>query len=255
MLFLWDNKIDDAILTPSSELLSRPIENVQDSDLSKQFAMDSNSGNIVIDLNNSEYISDVMLLGTNITSTGNITLEGSTTDNFSSPDYSSSMDVYSNGNCGIKDVDSTYQYWRVVITDTSISDILIGWLYIGERLQLPGIDPSVNLNYHTNTAATFSVSQQIYANTGVEYFSSSFSFPVITDEVVQYDGVDIATREDILEFWYSNRGAKPIVLVIWDNDRERFPPIVGVVAQDTLSFNMDRNQGSYGLDFDFVETK
>lgn len=255
MVILYDNKIKDAILIPSSELTSRPISNATDSDLSKQFAFDANSGNIVIDLLETYEVTDFLLLGTNLTSGATITLEGNDSDVWTSPSFSGSLDVYSNGNCGIKSVDSTYRYWRVVIEDLNVSDILIGWIYIDKRLQLPGIDPSVQLRYHTNTSASFSLSQQIYANTGVEYFSSSFSFPVITDEVTQIGGIDIATREDILEFWYYNRGAEPIVMIIWDNNRDRFPPIVGVVAQNTLTFMMDRNQTSYSMMFEFRETK
>lgn len=255
MVFLYDNYIDNAILTPSSELEGRPVDNLKNPHLSRNFAFDANTGNIIIQFSEPKLVTDFIVAGTNITS-GNtqLLLEGANNSLFNGG-YSENLELYSNETIGKKDINRTYQYWRISIADTTTTDILLGYMYIGNRLQLPGISPGIDLNYHTNTSVTFSVSQQSYANTGIDYFSSAFEFPIITDHPMDIDGVGIATREDILEFWYYNKGAKPIIMIIWDNSRNRFPPILGLVTQNTLKFKMDKTQGYYSMKFSFVESR
>jgi len=256
MILLWDNLITDAILTSSSENLSKPIDNLKDTNLAKYFEMTSGSGNMVIDLLSAQQITDFMIPSTNITSGfTTLKLEANTTNSWASPAYSVDLELYNNTYIGAKDINQSYRYWRLVVNDTNITTVSLGYCYIGDRLQLPGIDPSISLSYNTQTSTSFSVSQQVYSDTGVDYFSSEFEFPLITEYPVVIDGKQIATREDILEFWYFNKGATPIIIVIWDNNRDRFPPVFGLITQNQLEFSTDSTQAHYSMNLNFVETK
>ncbi len=256
MILLWDNLITDATVTPSTERSTKPIANLKNTNLAKYFEMTENSGNIVIDLLDSKEITDFIIPSTNITS-GFVTLklEGNDSDSWVTPAYSVNLELYSNTHIGAKDINQTYRYWRVVVDEPNVTLLRFGYCYIGDRLQLPGFDPSIELSYNNQTTRSFSTSQQVYSDTGVDYFSSNFFFPLIRENSVILDGKEIATREDILEFWYSNKGATPITIVIWDNDRDKFPPVFGVVEENTLSFTTDSTQSNYSMDFDFIETK
>jgi hypothetical protein len=256
MQILWANKIGVSSLSASSVKDGYSVESLKSYHLSKPFAFDGNSGNVVIDMLSPVSVKDFSLLGTNAVTGAAITLEANASDVWTSPSYSTALTLYPNGIAEKGDINESYRFWRVVMSDSSVTDLKIGYIYIGnDRLQLPGMDPSIELNYNNTTAVSFSATQQTYSDTGIDYFSSKFKFPMVTDYEIEIDGKALATREDILEFWGYNKGARPIILRIFENSLDVVPPFLGVVAQNTLRFKLDRTMGFYGLDFSFLETR
>jgi hypothetical protein len=254
MKIFWDNLADESVLTPSSTRTGYDIANITNYHLSKVFDFGAASGEVVINLGSSTNIKDVILAGTNLTSSATVSLQGNTSDSWTSPIYNESMTRYTNGYWGIK-LDDTYRYWRVVVSDATITSAAIGYLFIGDSLQLPPINPAVELEYANTSAVSFSVSGQTYGDTGYEYFKSSFDFPIITDYVRQVDGVDIATREDVLVFWGLNQGAKPVIISIFDNSRDKIPPFMGLITQNSLKFKFSKDMGYYSTNMSITETK
>ena len=255
MRLLWENLISNTTLTASSVKSGYSVESLKDYHLSKAFAFDGNNGNVVIDFGLAVSIKDFALMGVNITGSGTVTLEGNDTDSWGAPSYSTSITKTGNSFI-VQDIDESYRYWRVAVADSSITNVSLGYMYFGsDHLQLPGMDPAISLNYANSTSLSFSASGQTYADKGFDYFASAFKFPIIKDYASKIDGISVATREDILEFWYTNSGATPIILLIAEKSLAIIPPFLGVVAQNTMTFKRDRTMGYYEMSFKFIETK
>ena len=255
MQILWQNEIEGAVLVASSTKAGYSVDSLKDYHLSNAFAFDTYSGNVVIDLGLAKNIKDFAIMGSNISTGSSVTLEGNDTDSWGAPAYSVPLVKYGDSFI-LQDIDETYRFWRISIADFSITNVAMGYLYIGgDKLQLPGMDPGIAFNYANNTAVSFSATGQTYADTGFDYFASAFKFPIITDHASVIDGKSIATREDILEFWYDNKGATPIILFIFENSLDTHRPYLGLIAQNTLTFKMDRTMGYYEMSFRFIETK
>jgi len=256
MQILWANQIGETTLTASSVKDGYSVENLKSYHLSKAFVFDGNSGNIIIDLLTAVSIKDFSILGTNLTDSATITLEANASDVWTSPSFTTNLTLYSNGVAEKQDIDESYRFWRLVVSDSTLTDLKLGYIYIGnDRLQMAGMEPDIDLNYNNTTAVSFSATQQTYADTGIEYFSSKFKFPIITDYETIIDSKTLATREDILEFWGFNKGATPIILRIFENSLNKVPPLIGMISQNTLRFKFDRTMGFYSLDFSFLETR
>lgn len=178
--------------------------------------------------------------------------------------YSNTEDTFTNfvqlekyGDNWVGDFDGQeYQYWKIEAEDTSQVYLWIGYVYLGDFLQMPGIDPNYVLNYKTTSARTLSVSLQPYGDKGIQNFSSGFTFPIITDYTIQNpSGIDMATRYDILEMWYSVEGHTPFYLEIAEDSLDVIPPYFGIFNKSDMVFKMDKTQSFYSLGFYFQETK
>lgn len=257
MRIFYDNIVTQTTsMTPSSTKAGTSILNLVHPHLSRYFAFNGNTGTIVIDFGVATEVSNLIIGGTNITDGYSaLILEGNTTNSWDTAAYLATLDRYSNGYVGKQDINETYQYWRLTITDSNVTDVQLGHLFMGAYLQMPGIDPAAEFSYNDTSAVDFSVSGQSYGDTGFQYFTAGFKFPMITDFPVTLNGVQIATREDILVFWKINQGVTPIYLMVFENDLSVVPPLLGLIAQRSLVFKLDRSQGYYTLDFKFQETK
>jgi len=253
MQILYNNLIDGATVSASSVQSGYPIENIQDYHLSKKYSSDATSGSITIDLGSAQLIDDFTICGTNITSSATtFNLEGS--DDGGTADVTFPFVLHDNGYATVQDMNSTYRYWKIVYNDTTIPTFLVGYVFLGTNLQMPGVSPDVSLQYKVNTGVQFSVTNQTYSDTGIQYFSSSFNFPHITDYPHFVNGKATATRNQIVEFWQDNQGAKPIVLYIWADNFERFPPVLGMITQNSMDFKFDKTQSYTSMKFNFTET-
>lgn len=255
MRILYNNKFLSTFgLTASSSFAGFSTANLLDYHLSKYFKFNANSGTIVIDCLTAINLKNIYLLGTNLTSNGSILIEANSENSWSTPAYSASGTIYSNGSAGIMDIDKTYRYWRISIEDTSVTHLQVGYLFSGINLQLPALDPLIEFSYNTNSSVDYSISGQSYGDRGIEYFSSTFNFPQVADFNLQINDKAIATREDILVFWSVNLGVVPIVLIPFDNSLDKYPPIIGLVDQDKFAFTSN-GDGTYKFSLKFIETK
>lgn len=251
MRIAWDNLITG--LTPSTEETGFPISNITNPHLTKLFKFTGNSGEtLTINLESAEQIRAI-IFDTNLTSTATVNLYANSTDDFTSPPYSTAMDIYSNKI--VKFLDENYQYWRIELTDTSVDKIWIKYGFIGDYTQMPPMDPDIDFEYATTSAVTFSQSGQTYGDKGFEIFRSDFSFPSITEYTRQIDGQDIATRSELLTMWRFVENIKPVYIVIFEESMDIIPPILGVITQNSLTISKSENPGLYGTSFSFQETK
>jgi len=254
MRISYQNKLDEATLTPSSVKSGSTINNLTQKHLSKRFTFDGNSGTVDIDFGGNQDIKKVIIGGSNMTSSATVTLIASVNSDYSTTDFSTTLDIYDS--TWTKNLDETYRYWRLSVSDSSLTYLWMGYLYLGDYLQMPGIDPNYVLNYNTTSKVTMSVSLQPYGDKGINYFKSSFSFPIITDyETFGPGGESIATRADILEMWYEVESGIPFYLEVAENSLDVIPPFFGIFDGQGLSFKLDSSQGFYSLKFSFTETK
>lgn len=193
-----------------------------------------------------------VLFNTNLSDTATVNLYGNSSSDFTTPNYSTTMDVYE-GRI-VKFLDEDYQYWRIEITDISVTQIELKYGFIGEYTQMPPMDPNINLEYSTTSKVTFSQSGQTYGDKGYEVFSTSFTFPTITDYPREIDEQTIATRDEILLMWRFVEGITPIYIVIWENSMDKVPPILGIIDEDSMTFEKE-GVDTWSVSFGFRETR
>lgn len=254
MKLLWDNLINRPVgavqlSTDCVETAGYEVVNLINYHLSKFYEYNP-GGHIFIDNTNNDNISDFIIAGYSLES-GSVLLEASTTADFAVVDLSINTFNEKNKTLWANFPTVNYKYWRI----SAPSKMYAGYLFFGEGLYIGGIDPAFTLNYNSTSSVKTSLTGQTYGNKGIEYFSSSFTLPIITDYHRYFEGKEIATREDLLVFWKSNLGATPVFLNIAEDSPNFLQPILGMVAQNSLAFTLDRTQGYYELKFKFVETK
>jgi hypothetical protein len=147
ILIAWDNKADAATLTAGSEISTLPATNVQNEHLSKKWHTDGvNSSNLTLDMGSSVACALLGVLGTNLTAAATLRLRASDTD----PTATSSL-LLDTGTiaAGVKAgygaayksfASTTARYWRLDLTDTSLSNLQVGRLFLGPRWQ-----PTINM--------------------------------------------------------------------------------------------------------------
>src|SRR6056297_2118261 len=110
MRISYDNLIKEAAITVSSENISFPSSNIKDFHLSKLFKFTGNSGEYIdLDLGSIENVRSV-IFDTNITDGGTVNLYGNASSDFTTPDYTTTMDIY-DGKV-VKFLSENYRYWR-----------------------------------------------------------------------------------------------------------------------------------------------
>lgn len=250
---LWDNLLGNSSLSSSTEDSDFVLSNIKNPHLTKIFKFTGNTSETLdINLGSSEEIRGI-IVETNLTSSATVNIYGHTTSDFTIPDYTSTASVY-DGKVTLF-LDENYQYWRVEMTDTSLTTIWIKYLFIGDYTQMPTFDPDVDLEYSTSSTASTNQTGQIYGNKGYEIFSTGFEFNTITDYVREIDGKVIATREELLLMWRAVENINPIYLVIWEESLDKFSPVLGVFDQNSFTFSKSDDPGIWSLDFDFTETR
>lgn len=149
MLIGWDNKVDTASLSASSEIATLPASNVQEPHLSLKWHMAAGvkSGYVVIDAGSSVSCSVLAVLGTNLTSAATMQLRASDADSgaVSSLLYDSgSISAGVDDNYGAIYKSWTAQaarYWRLDLADASLPDnIQVGRIFLG-----PAWTPTINM--------------------------------------------------------------------------------------------------------------
>ena len=252
MKIYWNNLLDEAGLTASTTKTGTSVSNIIQKHLTKRLSFDGNSGYVDIDLGAITQIKKIIVGGSNNTDT--FTIYGNTIADMTTPAFTQSLSL--TDSTWETSFDESYRYWRLEGSEAAVTYLWLGYVFMGEGLQLPGIDPDYILNYNTTSSTTMSVSLQPYGNIGIKNFSSSFSFPIITDyERTATNGEAMATRIDILEMWYEVEGHTPFYLEIAEEALSTIPPYFGILAQGSLSFKLDKTQNFYKLKFKFQQTK
>jgi len=219
------NHINEATLTASSSDINQDLERVKIAHLAQTFRFDGNDEWIKINLGESMDIKSFIVDRGNLTSTATVTLQANTTDSWTAPEYSQVLTE--TDSMYYTDLDETYQWWRLVIEDSSIVKISIGYIVIGdEYIQMPGIDPEVDLQYNTTSQRSISVSGQVFGNRGYRYLETTFSFPQFDNE----------TRKKLLAMWEDIENLTPVWVMLWANNLNDFEPIFAVIEDNSISF-------------------
>jgi hypothetical protein len=235
MKLFHDNKITSASLVASSTKTGYDLNNLKIPQLARRFSFDGNSGNIVITFAQAEKIRYCIIDIGNMTQDATITLQAHTSDTWTSPAYSENMTITESA--VYIELDEEYRYWRLVLSDSSLSDLEFGYISIGdEGLQLPGIDPGADLYYNTTSENSFSIGGQFYGDEGYEYLETAFTFPQIGEDNIVINGVECASRKDILNMWSKIQNITPIWVFLWSNNLDEHPPVFCVIAQNKLNF-------------------
>lgn len=142
--FYYDNLIDQATLTASSENALFPVKNIKDPRRTKVFRSNSNQTSVVFDfMETSQFdsflITDNWVHGFGIST---ILIEANGTDEWSSPPFSTTMTFSTKHHIGIKELEEVQSYRFVRMTFNSTLDYCeLANLFIGMKMK-----PSRGLN-------------------------------------------------------------------------------------------------------------
>lgn len=178
--FSYTNLTDTAILTPSSQLSTLPASNLKNPLPTCVWRTSGKtSENLVIDLGSAQQAALVALIGYNLTSAAAVTLQANSSDAWSSPPFSQSLQHH--GSIIIKFFDSAqYRYWRLLLADPDNPDdfIQLGRLWLGRYFQ-PDRDFSKDLSIDTvdPSIITYTASGAKLATLRTPYRRLKISFP------------------------------------------------------------------------------
>jgi hypothetical protein len=234
MRIYHNNLITSATLTPSSAAPSQDINSLKIPNLAQTFNFGASDVSLIIDLGLVVNIKSFIIDIGNMTGSGTYLLEGNSTDSWTSPTYSQTLNI--TDTALYLDLNQTFRYFRLKITDSE--SIKIGYVMIGgSYLQFPSINPEAILNYNTTSVNSTSVSGQIYGDEGYEYLDTEFSFPQIGDVAGPGPGgVTVAGRQEIKAMWNSVQNINPVWVFLWSNNLEEHPPVFSILNKSNMSF-------------------
>lgn len=244
MKIFYNNKIYDSILTPSSSFIGQNVENLKVPQLAKTFTFNGNDESLVVDLENVENIKSFIVDRGNLTPSAVLTLEANTTGDWSAPAFTIPLIETESSYYNL--FDESYRWWRLRIDDSTITNVTIGFIHMTETvLQMPGIDPEVDLEYNTTSESSFSVSGQVFGNTNYGYLQTAFEFPMIYETSIPGPkGIMVAGRKGVLDLWKTVENNKPFWVFLWENNLDEYAPVFCVLNQSSLIMNK-KERGRY----------
>ncbi len=254
MQIFYNNYITDTSLTASSASEGYDVDNLKVSQLKKDFNFTGNNESVIMSFSNATEIKTFIVDMGNMSSTATITLEGNATNVWTSPSYSQVLSKTDTAAYLL--LDETYQYWRITMDDSTVTTITIGYLFIGgDYLQMPQIDPTVELFYNTTSSTTISISGQVYGDRGYEFMDTTFNFPEITEDATTIQGIDVATRKEVLTFFNTVHNNKPFWVFLFSNDLDEHPPLFCILANKSLSMRMSSSKKCFSTTLSLREVK
>lgn len=252
----FNNQADNATLTASSELGRQYIDNIIVKQLDKTFSFDGNSGNIVIDFGSATQIKSIVLGNINITSgTGSLTIQANAIDSWGAPSYSQTITIQSNTKNQVLYLDETYQYFRVVTSDSSLTNLSIGYLFMGDYLQLPSVEAVFDEAHFSNDRINITNSRQVYSTRFKPHQEKDFTIPSLSENAITNgDGTILATKAQMLAFWDDVRNSTPFFIVPFEESLTLYAPLFIVLRVNNLK--MRRAQDfTYELPFNYGEVR
>jgi len=235
MRFFYNNKIEDTTLTASSNGGDYNIDDLKVAQLARLYGFADNDESVIIAFTEATNIKSFIVDIGNMTSTATITLEGNATNVWTAPSYSQELIITDSSAYLI--MDETYQYYRLVMDDSSISAIEIGYLFLDSGyLQMPAISPQAELNYNNTSASTISLSGQVFGDNGYDFLDTTFNFPQIGEDANMINGVSVATRKEIIELWQTVKNNTPFWVFLYENNLDEIAPLLGIISGSALKF-------------------
>lgn len=237
-LFLYNNHVDSATLTASTADGSYPATNIQLEPTTKEWRTTAATAqNLVLDLGSAKAVDHIFLVGNALESLNftSITIEANTSDSWGAPAYSSGAITSFPENKLIVNTGSTqtYQYWRIVIEDSTGGATFTGFsnLFLGQSLTLTNNNISrewslgdakiadIKTGLHGqrfvteyNNQKTFNVSYQLLTKDELDSVETMFDFIGVGKPfyfVLDNDEGLINNKEDLSGYFWLN--ARPII--------------------------------------------
>ena len=99
----------------------------------------------------------------------------------------------------------TFDKWSLLITDTTLSEIEIGMIVLGEYVELPQMSPDQDLSQVTESKVSYSETGQVYGDLNYDYRNPSIKCPY----------VDQDEWDDLFDMWGVVKNVTPFTLLIW----------------------------------------
>jgi len=202
MRIAYVNRIDSATLTPVSEDLIFPVENVQVQRLAKRWRTTGLTGiSVVADLGGTASVMMAAIIGHNLTTSATLMVSGNTANSFVSPAFTTSMTALSGMVLKYFGAAQELRYWQFTIEDptNSTAYVDIGRLWLGDYWQ---VDPSSNVDFSVtkrrSDIVTYGRGRQKYATEGVGWRAFDLSFDNVSGSALtavqtMYDTVGMHT--------------------------------------------------------------
>ena len=190
MRILGDSNITDAAVTATNVLSATLTSKLKTFQLTDNMRTITNSTNIDFTFNGTvPDIDCIGLCGTNLTATSVVSVSYSDT-NIEAPDATVSMTIFSSLNQVIfLSAALSKKYWRVSITDTALSTLFVGYLYVGEYLEISNVDfgHKAELNIFSDVAV--SPTGQSYGGKLYNSMPVSFTMQLDYDTLESYTAI------------------------------------------------------------------
>ena len=222
MIIAYDNKYSTALLTATNENPVYPIENTQDTRLSRLFKTIDTTSTIVVNLGSSLPVSAVFIANHNLIAGATITIKGHTTSDFTTPDYSSTI-TWRAGMMYKLITGQSKQFWQIGITNSV--PFQIGGLFFGTYTTITNTFSHVLSENAIDTTRVFtSLSGQIYTDVGYQYKEYSLNFPYfkIADKTAM-NTIMTATRK------------RPVYVMLDESGVTEFEPLYCTIDDLTYS--------------------
>ena len=210
MRALYNNVIVDSTLTHASEDTDYPAENIFHPHLSTQYHTtgDSDEWVKITQGGTNIKVGYVCIMNHNLTSGATVKLQGHTSDSWASPSVSYDLTITDNIILQIAAVE--YDWWRITFADASNPDghLEIGYIFLGEHLQIPGMRIDQTIDDKTDTIFDISGGRTLYADQRTDYNEFAINFPYVT-----------TAQRDLIRAMFSEVGTHtPIIILIWADD-------------------------------------
>jgi len=227
--FCYDNLIDTASLTESSQVSTLPVENIQDPRLRCKWKTTGDSSeNVVADLGSAQAVNCIAILNHNISSSvTNLRIQGHTSDSWADPDVNinlldpvgdASYNAYNNKIIIWYSTSSSKRYWRVLIEDASNPDgyIEIGRIFLGAYFEpSAGVEQGININKKDLSEVVKNMQGTPYANLKDKVWGFNFNInniqsdPAGTDDLQSFIDIfdDIGNSKNIVISLDPDRGS------------------------------------------------
>lgn len=256
MILLWNNLLDNYTPTVSSEHVSFPGSNAMHIHLAvpwrtlptlvedQYYKIDAGAGETIT-------AKAAAILGKgpdyshNLTSSVTAKIEANSSDSWGAPEAWWTINHDADHMVKLF-VSTAKRFWRFYVDDPTNPNgyLNIPRLFLGDYLQMPRVQPGVDLPWRTTSAISRSPSGQGYGDEGHRFLTPGFSFPHVTQ--AQYEAIN--------SMWEAVENVKPVILIVWEDSLDVQGPIYCTIDQQELGWKKnDENGLSWSLEIFFRE--
>lgn len=254
MRILWNNLLDNYTPLYSSQKTYFPATNAKHIHLSRPwrttgiedqyYIVDAGAGQTIA-ATCAAIVGKTPDYSHNLTSGATAKIQAEPTNDWGSPDLDEAF-TWDQDSMVKFFSETEKRFWRFYLDDDSNPDgyLNIPRLFIGDYLQMPPIEPGVELPRRTTSRSPLSPSGQEYGDEGYRYLNPGFSFPHISK--AQYEAIN--------EMWDVVENIKPVILIVWEDSLDVQGPIYCKIDQEELDWKKNDEAGlSWSLKIYFRE--